>query len=114
VTAVARYSYVVLTRAVAGREAEFTRWYDERHLADVLRVRGIVSARRFDLVEQKTTNLDAPQWNSLAIYEIESDDPQAVMSAISALSGSTAMPLSEALNKDGMIQLLAKPARPAD
>jgi epsilon-lactone hydrolase len=108
---VARYSYVVLTRAVPGREAEFDRWYDERHLADVLRIPGIISARRFNLVYQKTTNLEAPPWRSLAIYEIEADDPQAVMNAISSVSGTEVMPLTEALNKDGMIQLIAEPSR---
>jgi hypothetical protein len=107
---VTRYSYVVLTRAAAGREAEFARWYDEQHLGDVQRVAGVVSARRFDLVKQITTNLDAPQWHSLAIYEIESEDPQSVLRAISSLADTAAMPLSTALVKDGMIQILAKPA----
>jgi hypothetical protein len=110
---VARYSYVVLTRAAAGRETEFKRWYDEQHLADVQRVKGIISARRFNLVHQKTTNLDAPQWHSLAIYEIESDDPHSVLSAISSVSGTEAMPLTDALDKDGLVELLAKPASPA-
>lgn len=50
----ARYSYVVLTRAVAGRETEFKRWYDEQHLADVQRVKSIISARRFSLVQHRT------------------------------------------------------------
>jgi epsilon-lactone hydrolase len=110
---VARYSYVVLTRAAAGQEADFLRWYDERHLHDVQRVEGVISAKRFDLLEQKTTNLAAPPWHSLAIYEIESDDPQSVLSAISSVAGTEAMPISDALNKDGMVQLLVKLANPA-
>jgi hypothetical protein len=108
---VARFSYVVLTCAARGREAEFARWYDEQHLDDVQRVKGVVSARRFQLLDQKTTNLDAPAWQSLAIYEIESADPQSVLSAITSASGTKAMPLSEALDKNGLVQLLVEAAK---
>ncbi len=105
-----RYSYVVLTSAKQGREAEFARWYDERHLDDVARIPGIVATRRFKVVHQQVDNLDAPQWHSLAIYEIDADDPQAVLRSISAVSGTEVMPLSEALSRDGLIQIIGEPA----
>jgi hypothetical protein len=107
---VARFSYVVLTCAAKGREEEFSRWYDEQHLNDVRRVAGVISARRFQLLDQRTTDLAAPSWQSLAIYEIESGDPQSVLRAISSVAGTEAMPLSEALDKTGMVQLLVKAA----
>jgi hypothetical protein len=104
-----RYSYVVLTQAKPGREAEFDRWYDERHLDDVARIPGIVAVQRFKVIHQKVTNLDVPQWRSLAIYEIDADDPQSVLSAISAVSGTEVMPLTEALNRDGLVQVIGEP-----
>lgn len=107
------HQYVILSRAVPGQEAEFERWYDEQHLGDVARVPGVVSARRFKIGWQNTTALDAPQWQSLAIYEIDAADPKAVIAAIGAVAGSAVMPLSDAMTQDGMVQLLAGPARPA-
>jgi hypothetical protein len=104
-----RYTYVVLTRSQPGREAEFLRWYDEQHLDDVARIPGIVAARRFNVAHQKVVNLDAPQWQSLAIYEIEADDPKLVLNAIYAASGTDAMPSSEAYNRDGLIEIIGAP-----
>jgi hypothetical protein len=104
-----RYSYVVLTSAREGRENEFRRWYDDRHLDDVRKIPGIVAARRMNVIKQIVNNMEAPQWHSLAIYEIEAEDPDTVLQAISAVSDTEAMPLSPALNKFGLIQVLAEP-----
>lgn len=104
-----RYYYVVLTRAVAGREAEFDTWYDEQHLGDVAKIAGVVSARRFPLLWQKVVELDAPEWRSLTVYEIEADDPKAVIALILKAAGTDAMPLSDAMARSGMIQALAGP-----
>jgi hypothetical protein len=104
----ARYQYVILAAAVPGREAEFEHWYDEQHLADVVNIEGVVNARRFRIVDQKVTNLDAPGWRSLAIYDIESEDPQAVLATISAAAGTDAMPLTEAMTRTGLVQLLVQ------
>jgi hypothetical protein len=104
----ARYHYVVLAAAVPGREAEFDEWYDKRHLADVAKVDGIVSGCRFNIVFQKVYDLDAPQWHSLTIYEIETDDPEAFLAHISSKAGTEAMPLSDALTKVGMIQVVGR------
>ena len=108
-----RYSYLVLTQARPGREAEFGRWYDERHLDVVARIPGVVATRRFKVVHKKVTNLDAPQWCSLAIYDIEADDPRTVLNSIYAVSGTAAMPLSEALNRDGLVEVIGEPVERA-
>ncbi len=105
-----RYQLVVLTRAREGQRDEFERWYDEQHLADVAKVPGVVSARRFRVLTQESEELDAPAWCSLAIYELATEDPQRVRAAIRRLAGTAAMPLSEALNRNGMVQLLVEPA----
>lgn len=105
----ARYQYVILSQSVEGEQAKFERWYDETHLADVLKVPGIVSASRFRVMSQVVEDIVAPAWCSLAIYEMETDDPEKVKRAIYRLSGSDAMPLSDALNMSGMIQLIVEP-----
>lgn len=103
-----RYQYVILSAAAEGREAECAEWYDGQHLGDVLQIDGVVAARRFQVKVQKVTNLDAPQWQSVAIYDIESDDPEGVMAAISAAAGTEAMPMTEAITRDGLVQLLVE------
>ena len=103
----ARYHYVILCQAVPGREAEFDEWYDTRHLHDVRRMDGVVSARRFNLDFQKVYDLDAPQWHSMTIYELDCDDPQALLDRIVTASKTAAMPLSDAMTKLGMVQVVA-------
>jgi hypothetical protein len=106
-----RYSYVVLASAHDGREAEFRQWYDERHLDDVRRIPGVIAVQRFNVVHQDANGVDVPQWHSLAIYEIEAEDPKTVLRAISAVSGTEAMPLTPALKRQGMIQVVGEPGR---
>jgi hypothetical protein len=104
----ARYQYVILTQAVQGMQDEFERWYDEVHLKDVLKVPGIVSAKRYRIVRLQAEDLGAPLWCSLAVYEMETDDPDQVLARIRALAGTEAMPLTDALNRSGMVQVVAQ------
>lgn len=62
---------LAFTNPVAGREDEFNRWYDERHVPDLLAVPGIVSAQRFALTD--ATGEGKPAWSYLALYELETD-----------------------------------------
>jgi hypothetical protein len=91
-----RYSYLIFTRPVAGREEEFNRWYTHQHLPDLLRVPGVVGAQRFRLAAEQA---DAPG-SYLAVYDIDSDDIQRTLADIESRAGSAAMPLSEALDME--------------
>lgn len=102
-----RYQYVVLAQAVPGREAEFETWYVNQHIPDVARVPGVVGARRFH-VERILSGPADVAWVNLALYEIESDDPDAVLAEIKARFGTPAMPASDALLRDDMVQVLAR------
>ena len=44
----AKYTFVVLTNAVEGKDDAFDEWYTNTHLGDVLAVPGFVSAQRFN------------------------------------------------------------------
>ena len=92
----ARYKLVVLTDPVAGREDEFNDWYTKRHLDDVVAVPGYVSAQRFELV---SVARGAFQNRYLALYDMETDDPQATIDALLALGDSGEMFISEALDE---------------
>jgi hypothetical protein len=93
-----RYQWVILTRAVDGRVKEFEEWYDKRHIPDVKAIPGIVSAVRYKVLQNAALGSEAPNWDSVAIYEIEADDPQVVISAITAAANTPAMPISETLS----------------
>jgi hypothetical protein len=99
-----RFQYVILSRCKPGLEQEYERWYSERHLADVCKINGVLSGKLHRIDFQKTYDLDAPQWTLMTIYELEGDDPQTIINSILAVSGSNAMPLSDALDKTGMVQ----------
>lgn len=88
---------IVLTSPREGREQEYNDWYDNRHLDDVLDVPGFVSAQRFKL---KGRPLSAAAWQYLAIYEIDHDDPQAVLDELLARAGTDCMPMTDAMDPD--------------
>jgi hypothetical protein len=104
----ARYQYVILSRAKEGRLEEFEKWYDEVHLDDVLKVPGVVSARRFRVVQQQAEGLPLPDWCSVALYEMETDDPKKVLSIIHERAHTPVMPVSDALNAQGMVQIVGE------
>jgi hypothetical protein len=79
---VPRYILTVATTPLPGREDEYNRWYDGIHLAQVLSLPGFVSAERF-VVED---GLATPARRYLAVYDIESDDIQATMTAFRQFS----------------------------
>lgn len=99
-----RFTYTVLSRAHPGRLDEFEEWYCNRHMPDVARFPGVVSARLFKLDFQRVYDLDAPHWDLMTIYELECDDPQATIDMLRDASGSEAMPMTDTLTKVGMIQ----------
>jgi epsilon-lactone hydrolase len=100
----ARFKYVVLSRSLPGREEEFVEWYRTQHLGDVAKMPGVVSVELVQLDFQRVYELDAPQWTLLTQYELEGDNPEAIIDSIRAASGSDAMPMSDALTKAGMVQ----------
>lgn len=107
----ARYDWLVMCDCDPAQHAEFNRWYDETHLADLTRVPGIVSARRYDLAAFQATsdpltgNLDVSlgalpgQLPYLAIYEFETDDPQEVLEEVIRRAGTPDMEISEHLRE---------------
>ncbi len=88
---------LAFTNPVPGREAEFVEWYDGRHLQDLLALPGFVSAQRFALTD--ATGLGkTPEWCSLALYELDTDDPDGLMAEVRARLGTETMPVSDALD----------------
>jgi len=106
---VKRHSFLVFTSPVDGMDDEFNQWYDDQHLADVLDIPGFVSARRYRLVEPKHQADELMRWQYMAIYEIECDDISLALDEIRKRAGTTAMPISDALDKSKIATLVMQP-----
>jgi hypothetical protein len=100
---------VVLTSPVAGQEDEFNEWYTNIHLKDVVAVPGILSAQRFKLSDPMGFE---HRHQYLAIYEIESDDPQGVVEELLRRRGSSSMMISDALNMETAVGGVFEPCSP--
>lgn len=101
----ARYKWLVFTNCEPGTEGAFNRWYDEVHIADLLRVPGITGARRLELTEAQMTmetgdpELCGPErigakHRFLAVYDIEADDPMTVLDEVRVRANTAEMPIT--------------------
>jgi hypothetical protein len=93
---VAKYTFVVLTNAVDGRDDEFNDWYTNRHLPDILATEGFVAAQRFRLAEMNPAQDFAHRY--LALYEVETEDLDKTNQALMEAANDGGMFISPALN----------------
>jgi hypothetical protein len=62
---------VVLTKALAGREADLDDWYTNIHIRDALRFRGSIAAQRFSRSAHQPMDLPGSfDWQYLALYDV--------------------------------------------
>lgn len=102
----ARYNIIVMSNAVAGREAEFNEWYTKTHILDLLKCPGVVSAQRFKTVESQSPN--AAQ-RYMARYEVETSDLAATMAEIQSRLGGPQMPMTDAFDTKSAVFLVMEP-----
>jgi hypothetical protein len=105
----ASYKMVVMTEPKAGLEDEYNDWYNNQHLADVVAVPGFRSAQRFKLKDAMGSE---HRQRYLAIYEIESDNPQELLAELFRRAGTPAMVMSEALDMKKIGTGLFEPCSP--
>jgi hypothetical protein len=74
--------YLMFSDPLAGRAAEYNKWYDEVHLAEILSIPGYVAAQRFRRapVQRPYAQREGyePRHLYLTVYEIEDGIRQAV------------------------------------
>ncbi|HKY91583.1 MAG TPA: hypothetical protein VJM11_11110 [Nevskiaceae bacterium] len=92
----ARYLFVAHTNPVEGHEDEFNAWYSNAHLDDMRRLPGVVSARRFERASVQVQESPA-SFRYLALYEVETDDPQTFVKELLARAGTPALFTSPSL-----------------
>lgn len=84
------HTMMVLSNPVPGREDEFNRWYDERHVPDVLSVPGFVAAQRFRLSDPQPRP-EQQNYAYAAVYDIETDNLKKTLDALAAAAKTMAM-----------------------
>ena len=92
----ARHVFFVLTNAAPGRDDEYNRWHTE-HLGDIVAVPGILSGQRFRLSATLTARAE---YAYLVLYEVETDDPKAVLLEIQRRADGGSMVVSSAMAPD--------------
>lgn len=75
-----QYLLQVVSRALPGRDEEYNEWYDNTHIADVLGVPGFNACQRYVRADPGREG----QAEYVAIYEVETDDPAALLGALYA------------------------------
>lgn len=91
----ARYRLIAFTDPVAGKDQDYNDWYNKVHLRDVIAITGFVSVQRFVL---KAATAGEMRNRYVAIYDMETDDPMAVMAEIGRRAGTEQMFVSPALD----------------
>jgi len=87
------------------REDEFNQWYDQIHLPDVLRIEGVVAATRYRISDTRLDPTAPVVHGYMALYEIEAEDPGAVLNALTAGAATGALRMSDVLQMDPMPSL---------
>lgn len=86
-----RYLLEVSSRAKPGREAEYDRWYEATHVADILSLDGFHSCERFQRLAA-----DGSAAEFVSLFEVETDEPAALLQHM--FEASAAFDLSDALD----------------
>lgn len=97
------FKMIAFTNAVEGRDAEFNRWYDDVHLGEVMAIPGFSGARRFRI---HPTGEEPPRHAYVAIYDMNTDDPGAVLAALVESVEGGRLDMSDALADDAEMMLV--------
>lgn len=90
-----RYIMRVMSRPAAGREDEYNEWYQGVHLRELVALPGFRSARRF----RHSRNLvEGDAYPYMALYEIETDDIDAVLQGLRDAAANGLLTMSDALD----------------
>jgi glutathione S-transferase len=97
-----KHLLAVLSDPVEGKEAEYNHWYSGQHLAETLATPGWAAAQRFVLADTQISG-HLPQQQYLALYEIEADELQQAVDALSARKHEIAS--SDAISPEDVVAL---------
>jgi len=92
-----RFKMLVFAEPFEGQDEAFNEWYTGSHLKDVCALEGFTAAQRFTL---HSVSMGKTLNRYLAIYDVETDDPDWVVENMFANRDTPAMPLDASFNID--------------
>ncbi len=104
-----KHILAVHSNATEGKDTEYNDWYNNVHLGEVLQVPGFVAAQRFEIADVAPVAGGAPSHQYMAIYELDTDDPQASLDALGASVRDGTMTMSDAINTSDVAACLYGP-----
>jgi len=102
-----RYILVVESAPTKGADAEYNDWYNNTHLGEVLQIKGFTAAQRFAARGEPVAGKSSHPY--LAIYEMETDDPQGVLDALGAGVRNGSIHMSDAIDTGNVSAVLFEP-----
>jgi hypothetical protein len=79
---------IALTTPIPGKEQEYHDWYNNVHLPEIVNGLGMQGAQRFELVARM---MGSDTNTFLAIYDLETDEPESFMAKMGAFAQSGKM-----------------------
>lgn len=107
------YWLLVFSNPTQGREHDYNKWYDNQHLPDLLRIPGVVSARRLVASDTQFAKDDKLPGKYLALYEIEAEDLAAVFLDMQSRVGESGMVMSDAIDLASIRTMVFYPHTPS-
>ncbi len=99
-----------MSSPVEGREEEYNDWYQNTHLPEVVDLPGIRSAQRF----RQARNLkEGEAYPYLTLYDIETDDIDAVLASLAEAAGSGGINMSDAIDTENAYAVVYQECGPA-
>ncbi|MEM5449356.1 hypothetical protein [Paraburkholderia guartelaensis] len=96
------YWLLVFSEPTELSEFDFNEWYDKQHIPDLLKIPGVIAARRLKASEAQFDVKDDLPGRYLAVYEIKTDSIESVFSEMKARVDTADMVMSEAINLDSI------------
>ena len=87
------HKLIALTASKPGKEEAFKAWYRDVHVSEVLAVPGVSNAH----VTPLGATMGYVPWQQIATFDLEGDDPQAVVDEIQRRIGSGEIQLHDAI-----------------
>lgn len=102
-----RFKMLVFSEPFPGQEAAFNEWYTGRHLDDLCALPGFNAAQRFTL---HSVSMGTALNKYLAIYDVETDDPDGLIASMFAARDTESMPIDPSFNIDATTLMLFEEA----
>ena len=96
------HKMIVMAKAMPGQVEALGKWYDERHMRDLLAVPGLVTAERHTIIPIKQPE-GTPQWDFMLIYELAGSDPMVVLKNM----GQAQIALSDIMESNMTLSIVA-------